>query len=113
MSATPEPSEQGSAAPDELSERDLRVLAFERDFTRHAGAKEEAIRENFALSAARYYQVLNAVIDSPAAVRSVPMLVKRLQRIRDARTQARAQRTFTSSGPGGSPSRPLPTESND
>jgi len=77
-----------------LSERDAAVLDFERQWWRHAGAKEEAIRESFGLSAARYYQVLNAVIDSPAAVRHDPMLVKRLHRARDARTQARAARMF-------------------
>lgn len=72
-----------------LSERDRRILDFERDWVRHAGAKEEAVREQFGLSAARYYQVLNAVIDSPAAIVYDPMLVRRLQRMRDARTSAR------------------------
>ena len=38
-----------------LTPRDLAVLEFERRWTRHAGAKEEAIREVFGLSAARYY----------------------------------------------------------
>jgi hypothetical protein len=87
----------------DLPERDLRILEFERQWWRHAGAKEEAIRAEFALSAARYYQLLNAVIDSPAAVRHDPMLVKRLQRARDARTQARARRA---SGAGGRPHSP-------
>lgn len=81
---------QGSAA---LPERDQRVLDFERQWWRHAGAKEQAIREEFGLSAARYYQVLGTVIDSPAALVYDPMLVKRLQRMRDARVAARASRT--------------------
>lgn len=83
-----------------LSERDLAILAFESRYTRQGSAKEEAIREVFGLSAARYYQLLNAVIESPAAVRHDPMLVARLQRARDARVKARASRTFTSSSPG-------------
>ena len=78
-----------------LSERDAAILDFERDWWRHAGAKEEAIRETFGLSAARYYQVLNAIIDVPAAVRHDPMLVGRLHRAREARTTARAARAFT------------------
>jgi len=78
-----------------LPERERRILDFERQWWRHAGAKEEAIRSQFSLSAARYYQLLNAVIDTPAAVRHDPMLVRRLQRARDARTQARAARSFT------------------
>jgi len=81
---------RGSVA---LSERDRRVLDFERQWWRHAGAKEQAIRDTFGLSATRYYQVLGAVIDSPAALAYDPMLVKRLQRMRDARVSARASRT--------------------
>ena len=83
-----------------LSERDLAILAFESRYTKQGSPKEEAIREVFGLSAARYYQLLNAVIESPAAVRHDPMLVARLQRARDARVKARASRTFTSSSPG-------------
>lgn len=84
-----------------LPERDARILAFEREWWQHAGAKEDAIRSQFGVSAARYYQLLNAVIDSPAAVRHDPMLVRRLLRARDARTTARAARTFRNSDHGG------------
>jgi hypothetical protein len=80
-----------SSAP-ELSPRDAGILEFERQWWKHAGAKEEAIREKFGLSAARYYQILNAVLDLPAAIRSDPMLVKRLRRVRDSRTAARSAR---------------------
>jgi len=45
--------------------------------------------------------VLNAVIDSPEAVRHDPMRVRRLQRARELRTQARAARAFTTSDLGG------------
>jgi len=84
--------------PDEqLSERDGSMLAFESGWTRHSARKEEAIRDAFGLSAARYYQLLNAVIDSPAALRHDPLLVRRLQRAREARAEARAGRSFTSS----------------
>ena len=84
-----------------LPERDARILDFEREWWQHAGAKEDAIRSQFGLSAARYYQLLNAVIDSPAAVRHDPMLVRRLLRARDARTTARAARTFRITDHGG------------
>jgi hypothetical protein len=77
-----------------ISVRDAQILDFEREWWRHAGAKEEAIRHTFGLSAARYYQVLNVVIDTPDALRYDPMLVGRLLRARDARTTARASRTF-------------------
>jgi Protein of unknown function (DUF3263) len=80
----------------ELAERDVAILEFESRWHQHGGAKEEAIKRAFDLSVARYYQLLNAVIDSPAAVRHDPMLVRRLQRAREARISARTSRAFSS-----------------
>jgi hypothetical protein len=82
--------EAGDEAPAGLSARDLAMLAFERAWWRRGGMKEEAIREEFGISTARYYQLLGALIDTPAALQEDPMLVKRLQRLRDARTVRRA-----------------------
>jgi hypothetical protein len=98
VSAQPEPVQQPASG---LSARDERILAFERQWWRHVGAKEEAIRAEFGLSAARYYQLLNVLIDSPDAVRHDPMLVGRLQRARDARTRARSARAFRAPDQGG------------
>jgi hypothetical protein len=78
--------------PDDLSDRDRQILAFERQWWRYAGAKEQAIRDLFDMSATRYYQVLNALLDRPEALRHDPMLVKRLRRMRAARQRARAAR---------------------
>jgi Protein of unknown function (DUF3263) len=75
-----------------LSERDQQVLAFERQWWKYAGAKEQAIRELFDMSATRYYQVLNSLIDRPEAIAHDPMLVKRLRRLRAARQRARSAR---------------------
>ena len=75
-----------------LSRRDTAILTFERMWWKHAGVKEQAIRDEFGLSAARYYQLLGALIDSPSALAHDPMLIKRLQRVRDARTAARSAR---------------------
>lgn len=75
-----------------LSERDREVLAFERQWWKYAGAKEQAIRELFDMSATRYYQVLNALIDGQDALELDPMLVKRLRRMRAARQRARSAR---------------------
>jgi len=86
------PASQRSSSA--LSEREIAILDFERQWWRHAGAKEQAIRDEFGLSSARYYQVLGVLIDSPAALVHDPMLVKRLQRGRDARLAARAARTL-------------------
>ena len=73
-----------------LTERDLEMLAFERQWWRHAGAKETAIRERFGLAPTRYYQALNALVDRPAALAADPLLVRRLRRLRAARGQRRS-----------------------
>ena len=91
MNAAPE-SDHPSAAVGELSERDREIIAFERQWWKYAGAKEQAIRELFDMSATRYYQVLNSLIDSPAALEADPMLVKRLRRLRASRQRARSAR---------------------
>ena len=75
-----------------LTEREQEILAFERQWWKYAGAKEQAIRELFDMSATRYYQVLNALLDRPEAMAFDPMLVKRLRRLRAARQRARSAR---------------------
>ena len=75
-----------------LSCREREILAFERQWWKYAGAKEQAIRELFDMSATRYYQALNSMIDRPAALAADPMLVKRLRRLRSGRQRARAAR---------------------
>ena len=81
-----------SAATGGLSARDREILAFERQWWKYAGAKEQAIRELFDMSSTRYYQVLNALIDGPDALVVDPMLVKRLRRMRASRQRARSAR---------------------
>jgi hypothetical protein len=75
-----------------LSDLEFRILEFERSWWLFAGAKESAIKELFDLSAPRYYQILNDLIDRQDALEASPMLVKRLRRLRDARTSARTTR---------------------
>ncbi len=81
------------AAADEtapaLDERELQILAFEQKWWKHAGAKEQAIRDAFGLSSTRYYQLLNALLDNPAALEHDPVLVGRLRRLRSARARTR------------------------
>ena len=88
--ATAQPQRQQSE--DGLSPRDLEILAFERQWWKYAGSKEQAIKELFAMSSTRYYQVLNALLDSPAALEADPMLIKRLRRMRASRQRARTSR---------------------
>ena len=75
-----------------LSDRDRHILEFERQWWKYAGAKEQAIRDLFELSGTRYYQILNGLIDDPAALAYDPMLIKRLRRMRSERQRARSER---------------------
>ena len=66
-----------------LAADDLALLDFEARAPRSLGAKEEAIRRELGLSPMRYFQRLNALLDSPDALAARPQLVRRLQRLRD------------------------------
>ena len=72
-----------------LDERSRELLDFERTWWTSPGSKERAIRARFGLSAARYHQLLNRLIDEPEALIYDPMLVRRLRRLREARRRKR------------------------
>lgn len=74
-----------------LSERQQQMLVFERQWWRHAGSKEQAIRDRFGLSATRYYQALNQLLDMPEALAFDPMVVGRLRRLRSSRSRSRTR----------------------
>jgi hypothetical protein len=75
-----------------LSERDMRILALERGTWRTQGAKEQAIAEALGITATRYYQLLNELIDRPEALQVDPVLVKRLRAQRARRQRIRSPR---------------------
>lgn len=75
-----------------LTDRERELLAFERRWWHYPGAKEQAVREAFDISATRYYQLLAELIDRPEALAHDPMLIKRLRRLRETRRRARAAR---------------------
>ena len=76
----------------ELTETERQMLELERSWWKYAGAKETAVREQFDMSATRYYQVLNALIDRPEALEHDPLLVRRLRRLRATRQRQRSAR---------------------
>jgi Protein of unknown function (DUF3263) len=86
----------GNSGTSGLPAREREILAFERQWWRFPGAKEEAIRERFGMSATRYYQVLNALVDRPEALAADPLLVRRLRRMRGARQRQRSGRVLGS-----------------
>lgn len=77
---------------EELTQRETDILDFERSWWKHAGVKEQAIKERFEMSATRYYQVLNDLLEKPAAAAYDPILVKRLKRLRVYRQRQRVAR---------------------
>ena len=81
-----EPAEPAAAG---LTARERAILAFEQQWWRHAGAKEQAVRDTFGLSSTRYYQLLNGLLDNPAALAADPVLIGRLRRLRSSRARNR------------------------
>ena len=73
-----------------LSDLEVRILDFERQWWKYAGAKDAAIKELFDLSTRSYYELLNNLIDREDALAASPLLVKRLRRLRQARISARS-----------------------
>ena len=94
--AIPDQQTQTTAHAPALSDRDAEILAFERQWWKFAGAKEQAVREKFDMSSTRYYQVLNALIDRPEALAADPLQVRRLRRMRGARQRQRSGRVLGS-----------------
>ncbi|WP_462416953.1 DUF3263 domain-containing protein [Kytococcus sp. Marseille-QA3725] len=87
-----------AGSSEELTAQDREILAFERQAWRYAGAKEQEIRELFGLTTTQYYQRLNRLLDSEAALAADPLLVKRLRRQRDARHTTRLEARNRSRG---------------
>ncbi len=81
-----------------LSEREMRILAFERNWWRQPGAKEQAISDALGLSATRYYQLLDRLLDRPEALAFDPALIKRLRRQRSRRKRMRSAPTGRADG---------------
>lgn len=78
---------------EQLTDEEKAILDFEGGpWWRYAGAKESAVRDRFGISATRYYQRLNTLIDQPAAQAHAPLLVKRLRRLRSQRQRQRSAR---------------------
>lgn len=65
------------------------VLEFERRWRPSGVPKEAEIRRRLAISAGRYYQLLDRALDDPESLRREPVLVGRLLRLRESRRERR------------------------
>ena len=90
----PEAGTIAEANPGALGARDLEILALERRWWQHAGAKEEAIRRELGLRPADYYQALSRLLDDPAALDAEPALIDQLRRLRATRHRRRTSRSL-------------------
>lgn len=72
-----------------LTPADLEVLEFERVRFTQTGPKDTAIRERFGIRATHYYQRLGRVLAHPDALVYDAQLVRRLQRLAEARRSNR------------------------
>jgi hypothetical protein len=65
-----------------LNDDDLALLDFEAGFWKYSGAKAEAIRRQFGLTATGYYQRLLVLARRPEALAARPQVVNRINRRR-------------------------------
>lgn len=72
-----------------LTAEQVEVLEFEQQTWLRAGSKEAAIAELFGVTPTRYMQLLNRLIDEPAALAHDPVTVNRLRRLREQRAARR------------------------
>lgn len=82
-----------------LTKREAAILDFERSWWQNEGSKESAIRDQLELSATRYYQLLNQLLDSAEAMSYDPLVVRRLQRLRTVRRRVRYEGPIASQPP--------------
>jgi hypothetical protein len=81
---------------DSMTDIDRQMLDLEGEWWATPGRKEAAISDQFGMSATRYYQLLNRLLGSQAALAYDPVTMNRLQRTRCSRQHsdlpARSQR---------------------
>jgi hypothetical protein len=72
-----------------LTDHEQAVLDFERSWWTEDGVKEVLMEERLGITSARYYQLLNELLDRPDALEHEPLVVRRLRRLRDRKRRAR------------------------
>lgn len=82
-----------------LTEREMAVLDLERSWWQAPGSKERAIRERLDLSAARYYRLLAAIVETPEALAHDPLVVLRVRRRRERSRRLRFEGPATGHRP--------------
>lgn len=76
-------------AVDSLTDLDIAILELEGRWWKYAGSKEQAIRDDLGITPVRFYQRLNQLLESEAALHRDPVLVNRCRRLRTRSLTAR------------------------
>lgn len=90
-SDAPEPAPASLPAPG-LTDEALAMLRLAGQYWRNGSAKDQAVRDRFGISPTRFHQRINALLPNPAAMAAEPLIVRRLQRIADARRRMKTTR---------------------
>ena len=75
-----------------LTDEEKAILTFARRWYRYAGKQEQDIRDEFGISATRYWAKFNVLLDRPEALAFDGLTVNRYRRMREARQRARSAR---------------------
>jgi hypothetical protein len=76
---------EDSGGEQPLSEQERRILDEHAHLAGLAvGPRERLIRERFGMNPTRYFQLLNALLDSAQALEYAPVTINRLRRVREA-----------------------------
>lgn len=68
---------------DELTDRERAVLDIAQRQYRYDASRDQAARDELGISAPQFSQILNALLDRPAAMAYAPNYVKRMRRRRE------------------------------
>lgn len=75
-----------------MTDDDRLALELAGAHYKYAAVRETHARERLGLSPAAFWQKVNALLDEPAAEAEMPLVVRRLRRLRAARRDARSAR---------------------
>jgi len=75
-----------------LTPQQRQILNVENTWPENNSSKRNHIRNELGLSATRYHQLLDALLQNPDALEAEPMLIHRLQRAQEQKKTLREQR---------------------
>lgn len=78
--------------PNQLTSIEEKVLTIEESWWKLAPTKDRAITQELGISPMKYYIILSRMLEDKRVWKAKPVLVDRLQRLRDAKADERQLR---------------------